>query len=215
MKTVSSLHKGASVSARAEASGRFFSNRFDLKRILFAIIFCSSVLIGSAQDDENERYNGIRGGYQWSTLVKNSNAGGSLSNWYVGYVRQVRLIPIFRLESGVEYMRAGGTVFGDRKIELQYVGVPLQAVLKLGPFMGLLGITANWKVAEDQHVNGVKVDVNGSNQSNTFDWDASVGLALKIFFLQLETRYYWGLNEVNSGYKNQYFQLGARINFGR
>src|SRR5436190_229373 len=76
----------------------------------------------------------IRAGWQNSNLINgDANSRNTLNSFYVGINRKIKLIAILKLETGIEYMIAGAEFDNDTKIKLQYVGVPINLSVKLGP----------------------------------------------------------------------------------
>src|SRR6187399_1339463 len=139
-----------------------------MKKILLlsAIVFNSFFTFSQTEEDENDnKLNGIRFGYQHSNLTNSdADAANNLDRFYIGISRQKKLSPLFRLETGLEYMIAGSQITDDSKLELHYITLPLQAHLKIGPFIGTGGLNALFKVAQKMTVAGVKVDVTDENK---------------------------------------------------
>lgn len=185
------------------------------KTLLLLAMLCFTLVLNAQDDDDKDKKwpNGIRGGYQLSNLVGGDQ--GSFDNFggfYVGYVRKVKLIPLLRLETGMEYMMAGAQKNGTT-LRMNYIVLPAQIVLKLGPFFALAGVNANFDVYQSIETNGTKDKVTGDNKANTFDVAADGGVGFNFLFLAAEARYYWGLTDIKDGYKNQYLQLGLKLHF--
>jgi hypothetical protein len=76
-----------------------------------------------ADDDEDKRPNGLRFGYQWANMVKNGeDAANNLDAFYFGLVRQVKIAPLLRFESGIEYMMNGAQQTENTKLQLGLPG---------------------------------------------------------------------------------------------
>jgi hypothetical protein len=120
---------------------------------------------------------------------------------------------LFRLETGLEYMIAGSQITDDTKLELQYITLPLQAQLKIGPFIGTAGLNALFKVAQKMTVAGTKVDVTDENKVSFMDCSGDVGAGFKILMFTLEARYYYGFVNIKDGWHNNYYQLGLKVSF--
>ncbi|MFI5219891.1 MAG: outer membrane beta-barrel protein [Bacteroidia bacterium] len=188
-----------------------------MKKILLlsAIVFNSFFTFSQAEEDENDnKLNGIRFGYQHSNLLNNDeDAANNLDRFYIGFTRQKKLSPLFRLETGLEYMIAGAMITEDSKLELHYITIPLQAHLKIGPFLGTAGLNALFKVAQKMTFGGTKIEVTDENKATFMDCTADVGLGFKILMITLEARYYYGLVDIKDGWHNNYYQLGLKVSF--
>lgn len=182
---------------------------------LTTLLLCLSAYYCFGQSDKDKGWdlpNGFRAGYQWSNLVKDGeSAADNLDGFYAGYVRKFRLLHLLKVETGLEYMMAGAKQTEDTKLQLHYLVVPAEAAIKLGPFVGMAGLSANFKVGEKYTENGQEVD--RLDKANSFDTAANVGAGFNFFILMLEARYYWGLTDVQDGWKNQYWQLGLKLHF--
>lgn len=188
-----------------------------MKKILFIATLLIATITVNAQDKNDDKGkdlpNGIRAGYQRSTLKSSSKPDfNNLDGFYVGYLRKVKLIPLLRLETGLEYMMAGGKK-DETIIKLNYLVLPAQLVLKLGPFYVNAGLNADFRIYENITNDGNKVELTSENRANFFDLSADAGAGFNILFLSIEARYYWGLLDVNDGYKNEYIQLGLKAHF--
>jgi hypothetical protein len=154
----------------------------------------------------------IRAGWQNSNLVSgDANSKNTLNSFYVGINRKIKLISILKLETGVEYMIAGAEFDNDTKVKLQYVGVPINLSVKIGPVYAIGGVTANWMVHQDVTVGGQSA--NDGNNVKDFDWTSGIGLGVDILMFSVEARYYYGLSEVIHNSHNSFVQAGFRFNF--
>lgn len=184
--------------------------------LIIACIFIANLTMAQDDKEDNDKKwpNGFRAGYQWSNLVKEEDkVADNLDGFYVGYLRKVKIIPLLRLETGLEYMIAGAQTSDDKKLRLHYLVLPAQLVVKIGPVYGLAGVNGNIKIYEDLKVNGQKVDITSENRVSAFDIAVDAGAGFNFLFLSIEARYYWGLLEVEQGYKNQYAQIGLKVHF--
>ncbi len=154
----------------------------------------------------------IRAGWQNSNLVSgDANSKNTLNSFYVGINRKIKLIAMLKLETGVEYMIAGAEFDNDTEIKLQYVGIPINLSVKIGPVYAIGGVTANWMVKQDVTVGGQSA--NNDYNIKDFDWDAGLGLGVDILMFSVEARSYYGLSEVIANSHNSYIQAGFRFNF--
>lgn len=182
---------------------------------LFFICFASSILFAkSEKKDGFELPNGFRFGYQYSNLINNGNmAYAHLDRGYLGYTRKIKVVPLVHIETGMEAMISGAKLANNSSVELYYLNVPVQGILKLGPVVGIAGFNGNFKLAETQKINGQKVKLDNSNRSSFFDLTLDAGLGFNVLMLTFEGRYYWGLLDVNNGYTNRFWQAGVKIHF--
>lgn len=188
-----------------------------MKKILLlsAIVFNSFIAFSQAEEDENDnKLNGVRFGYQYSNLVNSDeDAASNLDRFYIGFSRQKKFSPFFRLETGLEYMIAGSMITEDSKLELHYITLPLQAHLKLGPFIGTAGLNALFKVAQKLTVAGADIPTTDENKATFMDCSADLGVGFKLWILTAEARYYYGLVDIKDGWHNNYYQLGLKVSF--
>src|SRR5262245_36622267 len=144
------------------------------KLLLISALILHAGFAWCADDDEDSRPNGVRFGYQWANLVKNDeDAANNLDAFYVGLVRQVKIAPLLRFESGLEYMMNGAQQTENTKLQLGYLVVPFQLKVKLGPFIGQTGLNANFKVYQKLTVAGNNVIIDDDNKANFFDLAAN------------------------------------------
>ena len=187
-----------------------------MKKILLlsAIVFSSFFAFSQEEDENDNKLNGIRFGYQSSNLMNNDeDAASNLDEFYIGFSRQKKFSPFFRLETGLEYMIAGAKITDSSKYALHYITLPLQAHLKLGPFIGTAGLNALFKVSEKLTVAGADIPIPDDNKATFMDCSADVGVGFKLWILTAEARYYYGFVDINDGWHNNYFQLGLKVSF--
>lgn len=184
-----------------------------MKKTLLVSVALLSTLISFGKDDD-DRLNAFRGGYQMSNLLKNGDKGeNDLGSFYIGFVRQKKITPLFRFETGLEYMIAGGSPTDNSELKLHYLVLPVQLHFKLGPFIATGGLNADFKVNQELTINGEDVDITDANKATFMDCAADLGVGFKILFITAEARYYWGLVDIYDGWSNQYLQLGLKVNF--
>ena len=188
-----------------------------MKKIVYitALLACFNATV-LAQDNDNDKKwpNGIRAGYQLSNFVKSGDkAASNINGFYAGYVRKVKLAHFFRLETGLEYSLAGSKINNENQVELNYLVLPAQFCLKIGPLYGLLGVNGNILLKEKLTINGEKADVDKDNRVKTLDIVTDGGLGFNILFLAIEARYYYGLVDLKQGWHNSYVQLGLKASF--
>lgn len=186
--------------------------KFQFVLLVSALLYAPFI----ANAGEGDKIGGIRLGWNTSAMFDDgSKLSGTenLQSFYFGLFRDNKIIPLLHFGSGLEYVQNGFQIDSDNKLVLHYISVPLHLKLKVGPVFGLAGFAPSFKVSEKIIIDGSKTSPSSDQKSDWFDVPFQAGVGLKILFITIEARYHWGLMEVNSGYKNQYFQLGAGISF--
>jgi hypothetical protein len=117
------------------------------------------------------------------------------------------------METGLEYMIAGAKQNEDTQLQLHYLVIPAEGMIKLGPFIGMAGLSGNIKIGDKLTLDGDEIDYPDGKKPNLFDVAANIGAGFNFLFLTLETRYYWGLLDVQDEWNNQYWQLGLKFHF--
>ena len=182
--------------------------------LIAASIFLASLFI-QAQDSE-DKFAGIRFGFHSAGLVidgEKPDTTNSLNNFYIGFFREKKIAPLLYWGSGVEYFQNGTKYTNNSKRVLHTLSVPLNLKLKVGPIFGVAGAAANFKVSEKIVIGDTNTSPTDSNKSNWFDVPIYIGAGVKILFISVEARYHWGLLDIQKGYYNRYFQLGAALSF--
>ena len=189
-----------------------------MKKIYLLFVFAAAFSLITAdlqaQDKEGPRFGGLRFGYQSSTYVKDGNTWGTgdpVESFYVGLMRDSKLIPMLHLNTGLEYFKNGVKLENNVERDFHYLSIPISAKLKLGPVYGLAGFAPSFKVAERYVIDGNSEKPADAIKANWFDIPFFVGAGISLWKLSLEARYHWGLVEVYDGYKSQYFQLGLAL----
>ncbi len=114
------------------------------------------------------------------------------------------------LHTGVEYMQKGHRTNDDNFRRMDYVSIPIGLRAKFGPMFAQVGVNGNFKLSEKYEVNGSDA-LTSSNETNSFDLPAHIGLGIKILIFELQARYNQGFLDVNKGNKNSYLQIGLAI----
>ncbi len=156
---------------------------------------------------------GIRGGYQVGNLFVDGDAmENNFNTFYLGVFKEVKLLPLIRIGTGLDYLQNGTFEDSDNKINLHYLSAPLYLKLKVGPVFALAGAAANFKVGEKWTISGSKIS---GFDSKSFDLPVFAGLGVKFAFLTIEARYYYGTTTINDdaisvtkGAHNEFFQIG-------
>ena len=185
------------------------------------LIFTAALLLGAlalqAQEkDQKSQKVGIRAGFHAATLVKDGSkpdTANSLNNFYVGFFRDTKIIPLLHFGAGIEYFQNGLSYSKSSERILHTISVPLDLKVKLGPVFALGGFAANFKVSEKVKIGDETVNPLEGDKSSWFDVPFFLGAGLKLAFVTIEARYHWGLIDARNGYYNQYLQVGAGISF--
>ena len=188
----------------------------NIKFTLFAILIMGFTLTVSADDGKGKK--GIRAGFQTSNIYYNgSSLESNLNSFYVGFFKDTKIFPMLHFGTGLEYSQMGTFEDNDNKFVMHYLSIPLNLKLKIGPFYGLGGVAANFKVGEKWTIQGL--EATSITKAKNFDVPVYAGLGFKVLMLQIEARYYWGTIDLYENtptidpYKTQYFQLGVGISF--
>ncbi len=158
------------------------------------------------------KFAGIRGGYQMSWLFQDNKkytATDPLNSFYVGIVKDIKLIPLLHISTGFDYMQNGcvSKLNEDKEYILHYLSMPISVKAKIGPVFGRVGIAPSFKIAES----GTKLLED--NRADWFDAPFFVGGGVQILIFSLEARYHWGTFDILQDARNQYLQLGVEISF--
>jgi hypothetical protein len=116
------------------------------------------------------------------------------------------------LHTGVEYMQKGYRTDDANFRRMDYLSIPVGLRAKFGPLFAQVGVNGNFKLSEKYEVNGSDA-LNSSNETNSFDLPAHIGLGMKGLIFQIEARYHQVFLDVNNGNKNSYQQIGKAIDF--
>jgi hypothetical protein len=175
-----------------------------------------------AQDKNHDnKLMGVRAGWQYSGIYNDGalpEGSDPLSSFYAGFFKEIKLIPLLRFDAGIEYAPVGiSDSDSDSKIVLHYLSVPLNLRVKLGPVYALGGAAANFRLAEKWTIAGESYTPEDDMKSNVFDVPLYLGLGVKILFLSIDARYYWGMIDIydnsDGSSKSQYLQIGASVYF--
>ena len=191
-----------------------------MKKVYLLFVFAAAFSLITAdlqaQDKEGPRFGGLRFGYHSSKYVKDGNTWGTGDpdeTFYVGLMRDSKLIPMLHLGTGLEYFKNGVKLADGIQRDFHYLSIPINVKLKLGPAFASAGFAPSFKVAERYVTDGNSEKPSDDMKAEWFDIPFFVGAGVKIWMLTLEARYHWGLLEVTDGYKSQYFQLGLGLSF--
>ena len=188
-----------------------------MKKLLIFTLLVFPISISSyAQNKEFNKF-GIRAGWH-SALMYRDGAGMAttqpLNTFYIGVFKEFKLVPKLYAGGGLEYFQNGfKSELIDLKRKLYYISVPLYLKVKLGAFYATAGTALNFKVAEVNIISDIIIDPLEEFTSSVFDLPLEVGIGVQISRFSIETKYNWGMIDVNHGASNRYFQLGGAVSF--
>jgi hypothetical protein len=131
-------------------------------------------------------------------------------SFYVGMFNDQELIPMLYIYTALDYYQTGSKYNDDNKLVLHYISIPVGLKLKIGPVQAFGGIHGAVKVSTAYTLLGQPVS---SEKFSTFDAGTFIGLGLNIAFIGAEVKYTKGLVDINSGYKNNFWQGGLTLWF--
>ena len=149
---------------------------------------CIASISANAQDDKPQK-NGIRAGYQASTMVDDGSkldSANALNSFYIGFFRSKKVASILHFDSGIEYFQNGIAYSGNSKRTLHTISIPLDLRLKIGPAYAVGGAAINFKVSESFDIGDNSYTPRDTDKSNWFDVAAFLGAGVKIWILSVE-----------------------------
>ncbi len=196
--------------------------------LLLAGLMISIVNPVSAQmGEKKKRTHFFQVGYNNSSLKSSgNNFGNSKGSFYISLYKEVKVIPIIRFGSGLEYVKNGSYISDESKLKyfadgeilptddyvyLNYLTIPLHLTAKLGPFAGLVGVSGSYRVDARLINDEENRKLNNKSYFNRWDAGAYVGARVTIIFVGIEVRYTLGLVNVLDNYKNQNLQIGLYV----
>ena len=162
-----------------------------------------------AGDDDKKFYKGVRFGYQSSNLSESD--WDDLHSFYVGVfgARKIGAGKLLSIYSGLEYYQTGTEENNDNKIVLNYLSVPLNLRVKLGPVYAFGGFNPSFKIAEKAKAGGEDFDTD----FNSFDIGGQIGIGVKFLFMGAELKYNQGLSDIGDENKTNHLQAGLCVYF--
>ena len=173
---------------------------------LIALLVPVTTLLAQ-EDKEHHHNNYFRGGFQMTDWV-GEESYDTRSGFYGGYNHTIVKAPLLGLSLGAEFNTGGARIDDlDLEVATSYVGVPVNARLKLGPVYVDAGLDAAFLISDKVTLAGNELE--GDSDLETFDLLGHAGVGVKFLFLGLEARYRYGFTEVTEGYRNMGLQIGA------
>jgi hypothetical protein len=183
--------------------------------VLVTVLITSVSSFSQDKDDKDgpKRNYGFGAGVNF-TSIHEGNTGG-ISTFYGSFIMNQRLVPFFKLQTGLTYLRNGATIDADNDAELtlDYLQVPVLLRIKIGPIFLLTGFTGAVKIGQNYtgDFDIKKGDIKG------FDFTSQLGGGFKLANFTIEGRYNWGKTNIYQGegatvdYHSRYFQLGVTM----
>ncbi|MGB0391246.1 MAG: hypothetical protein ACPGD5_06735, partial [Salibacteraceae bacterium] len=143
--------------------------------------------------------------------------GDNYNSFYIGLFAEKKLIPLLKLDYGIEYNSTG---FRDESLAgvntdftRHNLAIPVNLKLKLGPVFAMGGVAPSFGLSTKSEIGGVEFDT----EPELFDAPVFLGAGVKIMMLSIEARYHWGtrnMTKIDGANTNQrYFQIGAALSF--
>jgi len=177
-----------------------------MKKIIFVFLFFIACSInGKAQGV----IIGIKGGGNFSELDGVNLNSSTLIRYHFGAVVEIKLLPIFALQTEALFSSQGAKVTNQKDFNLDYVSVPVFAKFYIIPNRFSLDIGSQLSFL-------VKDDIPTSFKTEPFELAGIAGLGLKmpsdLFF---QARYVVGLNDMtpSTALKNKVIQISIGYNF--
>jgi hypothetical protein len=186
-----------------------------MKYLLHIVVVCllaGTTWTAQAQDDDEEKWNGLRAGYYSSNLDGDWGEADARTGFYAGYFRNFIKVPLYSLSTGLEYHTAGASS-GSNEARLGYLSLPINNRFKFGPVYFDIGIDPGFKVSEKALVNGTEVDLPDDAKAEGFELMVHGGAGFKLLFLGIEARYRYGLTDAYEGTLNKGLELGLSTFF--
>ena len=165
-------------------------------------------------DQAPEKFTGIRAGWHMASLVENGNLPDTAKNinrFYVGVFFEKKASDLISIGTGIEYFQNGSKYTDNSARVFHTISFPINLKLKLGPFFGIGGVAGNFKVSEKIEIDDNSTSVPSIYKSNYFDIPIYAGAGVKLWIVNVEFRYNWGLLEAKNGFKHRYLQVGLGV----
>lgn len=182
--------------------------------VLFVVSFASNAQEEKKDKDGPKRNYGVGAGVNFGTI--NESKTGGITSFYGSFIVNQKLVPFFKLQTGLTYLRTGAIleVDDDAELTLDYLQVPLLLRVKLGPVFLLTGVTGALRVGQSYDGD---LDLKGDDFKG-HDFTSQLGAGFKFANFTIEGRYNWGKTNIlkdsdGVDYHNRYFQLGATMMF--
>jgi len=169
-----------------------------------------------AQEPTKSEIGGIRAGFHSAAMVAQGeipDTAQRLNNFYFGFFHDSQIASMFYIGNGLEYFQNGLNSSGESKRVLHTLSIPCDVKFKAGPVFALAGAAVNIKLTERIHIGDESFTPPESDKSNWLDIPVFLGAGVRVLFLTVEARYYWGLIESRDNLYNRYLQVGIGLSF--
>ncbi len=177
-----------------------------MKKILLAFLFIITCSINSKAQGV---IIGIKGGGNFSELDGANLNSSILIRYHFGAVVEVKLLPIFALQTEALFSSQGAKVTNNQDFNLDYLSVPVFAKFYVIPNRFSLDIGSQLSFL-------LKDNVPASFKTEPFELAGIAGLGVKLpSNLFLQARYVVGLNDMapSTALKNKMIQVSVGYNF--
>ncbi len=195
--------------------------------ILTSLMMSVANPVNAQRRDKTKRTNFFQVGYNISWLASSGNHfGDPKGSLYVSLYKEMKVLPLLRFGSGLEYVKNGSYISNESKgiyfvdgeilptdnyVYLNYLTIPLHLTVKLGPIAALAGVSGSYRVDARLISDEENRKLNNKSYFNRWDAGAYLGARLTIIFVGIEVRYTRGLVNVIDNYKNQNLQIGLYV----
>ncbi|WP_207512557.1 porin family protein [Longitalea luteola] len=184
-----------------------------MKRIIFSAVLLLLINAAIAQHVEY----GIKGGVNFANLNNDAadNDVDAKTGFHVGALAHIHVTRVFAIQPEIMYSTQGAK-FGNDKLKLNYVNVPVLAQymfgngfrIQTGPQLGIL-TTSEWERGD------VETDVDNLSNAD-FSWSFGAGFVGRNG-LGVDARYNLGLTDVTKSnttdWQNRVWQFGLFYQF--
>jgi hypothetical protein len=154
-------------------------------------------------------YSGYNTGYSSSDI----HAGGK-NGWYIGVTKEFRFGKVIGLQTEFLYQLLGYET-GISKFNLNYLQIPVNLNINIGPFYLAAGAYGSMLVAGNEKIGETKLK-HGWNSFTWGDWGFTFGTGLKFKRFAIDVRYQMGMQDftVSAGwFNNEAIMVGGSIFF--
>lgn len=201
-----------------------YLNSFMRKKILFIFIFSSSVLISQVRLNKPEIYLGATAGMTGSMVMFNPSVEQTyLPGYNAGFIFRYIAEKNVGMQAELNFSQRGWKESaGLFSKQLNYIELPFITHIYMGNknrFFINLGPKISYLISEninlDLTTNSTQIQ-HITNTENPFDYGLCAGFGLlfniKKNILQLDTRAYYGLSDIYSNDKRDYFDVSNNVN---
>ena len=197
-------------------------------RVIYVLLMMTFSFVSFGQNDKGggaSKIGGLKAGWLSSGYSTgyggDANFAGGKSGWYISYSKETRFAKILGLETELMYQLLGYSGGSNIKYNLNYMQIPLNLNIHLGPVYIGAGIYGSILLTAKSKIGDVKSKYSWDDYT-WGDWGATFQAGLKFKRFSIDVRYQMGLqNFVNGGagglpgdtYYNQALMVGGGFYF--